>query len=56
MSRRVTKILSILLVLSMAAGIAGCSKIEEFFDLGSSHREHRNRDDDDDDRSAGHGG
>ena len=49
MSRRVTKILSILLVLSMAAGIAGCSKIEEFFDLGSSHREHRNRDDDDDD-------
>ena len=49
MSKRIAKIISIMLVLSMAVGMAGCSKIEEFFDLGSSHREHRNRDDDEDD-------
>jgi len=48
MSKRIAKIISIMLVLSMAVGMAGCSKIEEFFDLGNSHREHRNRDDDDD--------
>ncbi len=49
MSKKITKLLAMLLILSMAFSIAGCSKIEEFFDLGSSHRRERRRDDDDDD-------
>ncbi len=49
MNKKITKILALILVFSMVFGIAGCSKIEEFFDLGgSSSRERRHRDDDDD--------
>ena len=50
MNRKITRLLAVLLTLSMIFSIAGCSKIEEFFDLGDSHRsERRRRDRDDDD-------
>ena len=49
MSRKITRILALLLALSMTYSIAGCSKIEDFFDLGGSSRSERRRDRDDDD-------
>ena len=41
MSRKITRILALLLALSMTYSIAGCSKIEDFFDLGESSRSER---------------
>ena len=49
MSKRIVKILSLILIMAMAFNIAGCNKVEEFFDLGSSHGSRRDRDRDDDD-------
>lgn len=49
MSKRIVKILSLILIMAMAFNIAGCNKVEEFFDLGSSHGSSRDRDRDDDD-------
>ena len=48
MSRKITRIVALLLALSMTYSIAGCSKIEDFFDLGGSSRSERRRDRDDD--------
>ena len=51
MSKKLTRVLAVILTLSMTFSIAGCSNIEEFFDLGSSdsrHERRRDRDDDDD--------
>lgn len=49
MNKKIVKIISLMLILVMAFNLAGCSTVEEFFDLGRSHRRERNRDDDDDD-------
>ena len=52
MSKKLTRVLAVILTLSMAFSIAGCSSIEDFFDLGNSNSSHerrrRDRDDDDD--------
>ena len=49
MNKKILKTICLMLILAMAFNIAGCSAVEEFFDLGKSHRRERNRDDDDDD-------
>ena len=49
MSRKITRLLALILTASMIFSIAGCSKIEEFFDLGESSSRERRRDRDDDD-------
>lgn len=49
MNKKIVKILALILIMAMAFNAAGCNRIEEFFDLGSSHGSSRDRDDDDDD-------
>ena len=45
MKGKITKVIAILLVCSFVISFAGCSKIEEFFDLSNSHGHERNDDD-----------
>ena len=52
MKGKITKLIAILLVCSFVISFAGCSKIEEFFDLSNSHGHERNDDDESEETEA----